>query len=206
MKRGFTRLAFTPAVEKTQQHFGARARNHDLETTETGRDRITADLAAFLAERDSFFLGTASRDGQPYIQHRGGPPGFLAVLDERRLGFVDLEGNRQYITLGNLSENPKALLFLMDWGNRRRVKIWGEARLVEADSAENETLIRRLQPAKLNRAASRAILFEVAAWDVNCPQHIPQLFSLADVEAASAAMLARIAELESEVENLKKSR
>jgi len=206
MKRGFTRLAFTPTVEKTQQHFGARARNHDLETAETGRDWITTDLAAFIAERDSFFLATASRDGQPYIQHRGGPPGFLGVLDERRLGFVDLEGNRQYITLGNLSENPKALLFLMDWGNRRRVKIWGEARLVEADTVENEALIERLRPAKLNRAASRAILFEVAAWDVNCPQHIPQLFSLADVEAASAAMLARIAELESEVESLKKSR
>ena len=106
MKRGFTRLAFTPAVEKTQQHFGARARNHDLETAETGRDRITADLAAFIAERDSFFLATASRDGQPYIQHRGGPPGFLGVLDEHHLGFVDLEGNRQYITLGNSRRIP----------------------------------------------------------------------------------------------------
>ncbi|HKF64270.1 MAG TPA: pyridoxamine 5'-phosphate oxidase family protein [Dongiaceae bacterium] len=154
--------------------------------------------------RDSFFLATASRDGQPYIQHRGGPPGFLGVLDERRLGFVDLEGNRQYITLGNLSENPKALLFLMDWADRRRVQIWGEARLIEADNAENEALIECLRPAKLNRAAMRAIIFEVAAWDLNCPQHIPQLFSLADVEAASAAMLARIAELEAEVELLKK--
>ncbi|HEX4570909.1 MAG TPA: pyridoxamine 5'-phosphate oxidase family protein [Dongiaceae bacterium] len=206
MKRGFTRLAFTTAVEQTQQRLGARARNRDLETIDTGRDRITPDLAAFVAARDSFFLATGSREGQPYIQHRGGPPGFLAVLDERRLGFVDLEGNRQYITLGNLSENPKALLFLMDWANRRRVKIWGEARFVEADNAENEALIERLQTAKLNRAATRAIIFEVAAWDLNCPQHIPQLFGLADVEAASAAMLARIAELEAEVEQLRKKR
>jgi len=206
VKRGFTRLAFTPAVEETQHRLGARARNRDLETTDTGRDRITPDLAAFIAARDSFFLATASRDRQPYIQYRGGPPGFLAVLDERRLGFVDLEGNRQYITLGNLSENPKALLFLMDWADRRRVQIWGEARLIEADNAENEALIQCLRPAKLNRAAMRAIIFEVAAWDLNCPQHIPQLFSLADVEAASAAMLARIAELEAEVEQLRKKR
>jgi hypothetical protein len=203
-KRGFTRLAFTPAVEKTQDHFGARGRNRDLETADTGRDRVTPDLAAFIAKRDSFFLATASHDGQPYIQHRGGPPGFLSVIDEHRLGFVDVEGNKQYITLGNLSENPKALIFLMDWANRRRVKIWGEARLIEADNAENEALMERLRPAKLNRAATRAIIFEVAAWDLNCPQHIPQLFSLADVEAASAAMLARIAELEAEVEALKK--
>ena len=206
MKRGFTRLAFTTAFEETQHRLGARARNRDLETIDTGRDRITPDLAAFIAARDSFFLATASRDGQPYIQHRGGPPGFLAVLDERRLGFVDLEGNRQYITLGNLSENPKALLFLMDWANRRRVKIWGEARFVEADNAENEALIERLRPAKLNRAATRAIVFEIAAWDLNCPQHIPQLFGLADVEAASAAMLARIAELEAELEELRKKK
>ena len=206
MKRGFTRLAFSPAVEETQHRLGARARNRDLETTDTGRDRITPDLAAFIAARDSCFLATASRDGQPYIQHRGGPPGFLAVLDERRLGFVDLEGNRQYITLGNLSENPQALLFLMDWASRRRVKIWGAARLVEADNAENEALIERLRPAKLNRAAMRAIIFEVAAWDLNCPQRIPQLFSLADVEAASAAMLARIAELEAELEELRKKK
>jgi uncharacterized protein len=206
VKRGFTRLAFTTAVEETQHRLGARARNRDLETIDTGRDRITPDLAAFIAARDSFFLAAASRDGQPYIQHRGGPPGFLAVLDERRLGFVDLEGNRQYITLGNLSENPKALLFLMDWANRRRVKIWGEAPFAEADNAENEALIERLRPAKLNRAATRAIVFEIAAWDLNCPQHIPQLFGLADVEAASAAMLARIAELEAEVKQLRKKR
>ena len=128
------------------------------------------------------------------------------MLDERRLGFVDLEGNRQYITLGNLSENPQALLFLMDWASRRRVKIWGAARLVEADNAGNEALIERLRPAKLNRAATRAIMFEVAAWDLNCPQRIPQLFSLADVEAASAAMLARIAELEAELEELRKKK
>lgn len=201
MPRGFADLAFSDAVRRLQERYGARTRNAELERADEGRDRITPELAAFIAERDSFFLATASAGGQPYIQHRGGPPGFLASLDEHELGFVDFEGNRQYITLGNLSENPKALIFLMNWSARQRVKIWGDARLVENDAA----LIERLAPRGLKRAPTRAVVFRVAAWDVNCPQHIPQLFSLTEVEAASRAMIARIEELEAEVERLKKS-
>ena len=201
MPRGFAELAFSDAVRRIQERLGARDRNAELERQDIGRDRITADLAAFIAQRDSFFLATASADGQPYVQHRGGEPGFLHPLDEHRLAFADVEGNKQYITLGNLSENPKALIFLMDWANRQRVKIWGEARFVEDD----EALLARLPPIKSRRPIRRAIVFDVAAWDINCPQHIPQLFSLADVEAASRGMLARIAELEAEVELLKKS-
>lgn len=121
-------------------------------------------LAAFIAQRNSFYIGTAGADGQPYIQHRGGPKGFLRVLDRRTLAFADLEGNRQYITVGNLAENPKAFLFLMDYANRRRVKIWGTARV--------ETL-----------ASQRAIVFAVESWDINCPQHIPRKFD--EEEAAT---------------------
>ena len=199
MPRGFAELAFSDAVRRIQERLGARDRNAELERQDIGRDRITADLAAFIAQRDSCFLATASAAGQPYIQHRGGEPGFLHALDEHRLAFADVEGNKQYITYGNLSENPKALIFLMDWGNRQRVKIWGEARLAEDD----EALLAQLPPIKSRRPIRRAIVFDVAAWDINCPQHIPQLFSLADVEAASRGMLARIAELETEVELLR---
>lgn len=127
--------------------------------------RIDKTLAAFIAERNSFYIGTASADGQPYIQHRGGPRGFLRVLDERTLAFADLEGNRQYITVGNLAENRKAFLFLMDYANRRRVKIWGTARVE-------------------NVAGQRAIVFAVESWDINCPQHIPRKFDEAELAAA----------------------
>ncbi len=199
MARGFAELAFSDAVRRMQERFGARDRNAELERDDIARNRITPQLAALIAQRNSFFLATASASGQPYIQHRGGEPGFLHPLDEHRLAFADVEGNRQYISYGNLSENPKALIFLMDWANRQRIKIWGEARLVEDD----EALLAHLPPVKSRKPVRRAIVFDVAAWDVNCPQHIPQLFTLADVEAASRGMLARIAELEAEVERLR---
>jgi uncharacterized protein len=127
--------------------------------------RVDAALAAFIAERNSFYIGTASADGQPYIQHRGGPKGFLRVLDGRTLAFADLEGNRQYITVGNLAENPKAFLFLMDYANRRRVKIWGTARVESV-------------------AGQRAIVFAVESWDINCPQHIPRKFDEEELATA----------------------
>src|SRR5262249_54923341 len=134
---------------------------------------INAGLADFLSGLDMFYLGTANAEGQPYIQHRGGPPGFLKVLDEKTLGFADFGGNRQYITLGNLSENPRAFLFLMDYANRRRVKLWGTARVVE-DDAE---LLAKLSDPEYPGRVERAVLFSVEAWDVNCPQHIHRRFS-----------------------------
>ena len=121
----------------------------------------------------SFYLATASADGQPYVQHRGGPPGFLRVVDERTLGFADFKGNRQYITTGNLAENGKAFIFIMDYAQRRRVKLWGRARVVEADAA----LLARLWPEGYEARPEQAILFEIEAWDTNCPQHIPQMFA-----------------------------
>ncbi|MFN5523099.1 pyridoxamine 5'-phosphate oxidase family protein, partial [Bradyrhizobium sp.] len=158
-----------------------------------------ADLADRLAEATSFYLATASADGQPYIQHRGGPKGFLKVLDSRTLAFADFSGNRQYITQGNLSENPRAYIFLMDYAHRRRVKIWGTARVVEDDAALTESLM----PGGYRARPEQVILFTIEAWDTNCPQHIPQKFDAADVAEAIVVRDTRIAELEAELARLK---
>ena len=191
-------VAFSPAVKRIQTRKGSRQQYADQEQR-GWRTEVDADLAAFLGETTSFFLATASADGQPYIQHRGGPKGFLQVLDKHTLAFADFAGNRQYITLGNLSENPKAYIFVMDYAHRRRVKIWGEARVVEDDDA----LLRSMMPKGYRARGEQVILFTVAAWDTNCPQHIPQKFDAADVAAALAARDARIAELEADVAALK---
>ena len=191
-------VAFTPAVKAIQARKGSREAYARAE--EKGwRTEIDDNLAAFLAEANSFYLATASRDGQPYIQHRGGPKGFVKILDNRTLAFTDFAGNRQYITQGNLSENPKAYIFVMDYAHRRRVKIWGEARVVEDDPA----IVQSLMPKGYKARPEQVILFKIAAWDTNCPQHIPQKFDAGDVAAALAARDARIAELEAEVAALK---
>ncbi|TFU05682.1 pyridoxamine 5'-phosphate oxidase [Polymorphobacter arshaanensis] len=189
-------IAFTPAIKAVQIRKGSRAA---YERMEMG-DRVDERLAAFIAERDSFYLGSASADGQPYIQHRGGPRGFLKIIDEHTLGFTDLRGNRQYVSTGNFSENPKAYIFLMDYAHRRRIKIWGRIRVVEDDPA----LIARLLPEGSTARTEAAMLFEITAWDANCPQHIPQLLPAADVAAALAERDARIAVLESELRDLKR--
>ncbi len=193
-------IAFTPAVKAAQEHRGSRAAYARMEQKGGWRDRVTPELAQFLGERDSFYLATATADGQPYIQHRGGPQGFLAVLDERTLAIADFGGNRQYITAGNLSENDKAYLFLMDYANRRRIKIWGRARVVEDDP---ELLTRLSNPAYKARP-ERAILFHVEAWDVNCPQHITRRFTEAQVSELVAPLQRRIAGLEAEIAALRR--
>ena len=162
--------------------------------TAAGTPRSTAVLAKFIAGMRSFYLATASKDGQPYVQHRGGPPGFLRVIDETTLAFADFAGNRQYITTGNLAENPRAVLFLMDYLHRKRVKIWGQARVIENDPE----LIARLFPEDYRARPEAAILFTVEAWDANCPQHIPQMVFAEDVAAAIEALNERIAALEAE--------
>src|SRR5712672_1205336 len=192
-------VAFSPAVKAIQTRKGSRAAYADVEQNVGWPTEVDEDLAAFLAETNSLYFATASADGQPYIQHRGGPKGFIKVLDKNTLAFADYSGNRQYITQGNLSENPKANIFLLDYSHRRRVKIWGEARVVEDDPA----LLRSLMPKGYRARPEQVILFKIAAWDTNCPQHIPQKFDAADVAAALAARDARIAELESELAALK---
>jgi hypothetical protein len=185
-------VAFTPAVKAIQARKGSRNAYARVEQNGGWRTEVDDDLAAFLAAQTSLFLATASADGQPYIQHRGGPPGFVRVLDPQTLAFADFSGNRQYITLGNLSENPKANIFIMDYAHRRRIKLWGEARVIEDDPE----LLQSLMPQGYKARPEQAILFRIKAWDTNCPQHIPQKFDAADVAAVLAARDARIAELE----------
>jgi predicted pyridoxine 5'-phosphate oxidase superfamily flavin-nucleotide-binding protein len=188
-------VAFTPAVKAVQARKGSRNANARVEQNGGWRTEIDDDLAAFLAGQDSLFFATASADGQPYIQHRGGPKGFVRILDKNTLAFADYSGNRQYITQGNLTENPKAHIFVMDYAHRRRVKIWGEARVVDDDPA----LLKSLMPVGYKARPEQVILFKISAWDTNCPQHIPQKFDAVDVAAALATRDARIAELEAEL-------
>jgi len=189
-----TDVAFSPAVKSVQARRGSRDAYTRLEAKGGWATKIDADLAGFISGMRSFYLATASKDGRPYIQHRGGPPGVLRVLDENTLAFADFAGNRQYISTGNLQENPYAMIFLMDYANRRRVKIWGTARVVEDDPA----LLARLFPDGYKARAEAAIVFTVEAWDTNCPQHIPQMLFAEDVAGAVGALKERIAHLEAE--------
>jgi uncharacterized protein len=187
-------VAFTPAVKAVQERRGSRKAYRRMEERGGWQTRVTPELAAFLAERDSAYLATASAAGQPYVQHRGGPRGFIHVLDEKTLGFADYVGNRQYISTGNLTENDHAFLFLMDYAQRRRVKIWGRARVV----ADDPQLLARLIPQGYDARPQQAILFAIEAWDVNCPQHIPQKFDVTDVAASVEKLEHRIGKLETE--------
>lgn len=192
-------IAFTSAVKAAQEARGSRRNYQRMAEKRDWAVEITDDLAAFVAARDSFYLGTASAAGRPYIQHRGGRPGFLKVLGPRILGFADFSGNRQYISVGNLAENDRAFLLLMDHAARRRVKVWGRAWVVEDDP---DLLIRLSDPDYPGRP-ERAIIFEAEAWDVNCPQHIVPRYTEDQVGSIVADLRARIAELEGEVARLR---
>ena len=191
-------VAFTPSVKAIQARKGSRASYHKQELR-GWRTEITPDLVEFIGAQTSFMLATASADGQPYIQHRGGPAGFLRVLDGRTLAFADFAGNRQYISQGNLAENTKAYIFIVDYLNRRRIKLWGTARVVEDDPE----LLAKLMPEGYQARPEQVIVFTVAVWDTNCPQHIPQKFDAADVANVLAERGARIAALEAELAALK---
>jgi predicted pyridoxine 5'-phosphate oxidase superfamily flavin-nucleotide-binding protein len=186
-------IVFTPSARQAQAERGS-ASHYDKVFKAGFPAMITPELAAFIAELDTAFLGTASASGAPYIQHRGGPKGFIKVIDDKTLGFADFRGNRQYITLGNLHDNDRAYLFLIDLANRRRIKIWGRARVVENDGA----LIEKLFDTGYRAKPERAILFMVEAWDVNCPQHITPRFTEAEIAEATAILRERIAALEAE--------
>ena len=191
-------VAFSPAVKAAQSRLGSRGGYARMEEKGGWRDAITDELADFIAERDSFYIATVSADGQPYIQPRGGPKGFLKVLGDRTLGFADFAGNRQYISLGNLSENDRAQLFLMDYAGRRRIKVWGRARVVEDDP----TLVERLIDPGYKARPERAFVFEVEAWDVNCPQHITPRYTEVEIAPAIERLQQRIAALEAELADL----
>ena len=192
-------VAFTPTVKALQTRLGSRRSYARMEEDGGWQTEITPDLAAFIEAQTSVFLATATADGQPYIQHRGGPEGFLRVLDEKTIAFADFAGNRQYISYGNLIDNPKAYLFLIDYVHRQRVKIWGTARVIEG----NDDLLQKLMPEGYKARPERVIAFTVTAWSSNCPQHIPQRFEAADVAAALKERDEKIAALEAEIVRLK---
>ncbi len=194
-------LAFTPTVKAVQERKGSRRAYAHLEDGAGWADTIPDGLKEFIELQTSVYLATANADGQPYVQHRGGPAGFLHVLDEHTIAFADFSGNRQYITTGNLLDNPKAHLFLMDYAHRQRVKIWGEARVVEGDAA----LLAGLMPPGYKARGEQVVVFTVKAWDANCPKHIPQLLPAEDVMRVLDEKEARIAALEAEVSRLKAS-
>lgn len=192
-------IAFTPSVKAIQTEKGSRTNYARMERGGGWETTVTPELHAFLAELDMFYLGTANAQGQPYIQYRGGSPGFLRVVDSKTLGFGDFAGNRQYISLGNISENPKAFIFLMDYARSRRIKLWGKLRIVEGD----EKLMEQLRDDSYPGKVERAMLFEIDAWDVNCPQHIHKRFSHSQVAPVIEQLQSRIAELEAKLRESK---
>lgn len=194
-------VAFTPSVKEIQARKGSRHSYSRVEQRGGWMTTITPDLKEFIESQISIFMATANKDCQPYMQHRGGPPGFLRVLDEKTLGFVDFSGNRQFISQGNLLDNDKAQLFLIDYGSRQRVKIWGTARVVENDAA----LVARLMPKDYNAKPEQTIVFHVDAWDANCPQHIPLRFEASEVAKMLELRDARIRELEAELWSLRET-
>lgn len=191
-------IAFTPAVKAAQRQRGSRDSYARMEQRGGWRDLVTPELSAFLAQRDSFYLGTASKDGQPYIQHRGGPKGFLKVIDKKTLGFADFVGNAQYISIGNLDENNKAFIFLMDYPNQSRIKIWGTAEIIEG----NDKMLQQMTIADYQGKPQRTVLFHIQAWDSNCPQHIVPRWTEEELLPVVSEYKQRIEELELENQRL----
>jgi uncharacterized protein len=198
MPRKFGELAFTPEVKAAQEQRGSRQTYEKYIANGAANDTITPKLAEFIAQLDGFYLGTVSSNGYPYIQFRGGAPGFLKVLDEKTLGFADFLGNVQYITIGNLSSHNKAFLFLMDYRHHKRIKIWGRAKFVEG----NADLIAQLQVPGYPAEIERAILFQVEAVSENCPQHIPIRYCETEVQTMMQPLQDRIADLEKQLRSL----
>jgi predicted pyridoxine 5'-phosphate oxidase superfamily flavin-nucleotide-binding protein len=200
MKPPISDIAFTPSVKAIQERMGSRPQYARMEERDGWSDTITQELTDFLSEVDSIYFATANVDGRPYIQHRGGPKGFLKVLDDQTLAFADFVGNRQYISLGNLSENNQAFLFLMDYATQTRIKVWGTAEVIEDDP----DLLKQLTDSKYKGKPERVIRFHVEAWDANCRQHIPVKYSQEEVESIVQPLRDRLVALEKENEALKK--
>jgi uncharacterized protein len=196
MPHQFGEIAFTPSVKAIQQKMGSRENYKRFVEKGADNNSITPELAQFISEIDGFYLGTVTSNGYPYIQFRGGKTGFLKILNHRTLGFADFRGNVQYISVGNLSENDQAFLFLMDYRHRRRLKMFGRARIVEVDPE----ILALVQDRDYEATVERAILFEIEGWDWNCPQHIPIRYTEVEVTEMVKALGDRIAELEDKLE------
>lgn len=192
-------IAFTETVKQLQTRNGSREAYAGMEARGGWSDRITPPLAEFISRQNSFYLATVNAEGQPYIQHRGGPRGFLKPIDEHTLAMADFRGNRQFISQGNLLDSGKAFIFLMDYANRRRIKIWGEARMIEGDDA----LLQAVMPEGYTAVPERVLLFRVSAWDPNCPQHIPRKIDADEVDSMLAERDREIAELKTQIERLR---
>ncbi|MEO1404290.1 MAG: pyridoxamine 5'-phosphate oxidase family protein [Cyanobacteria bacterium J06635_1] len=195
MARKFADIAFTPAVKAIQTERDSRETYERFVAKGPANDSVDDKVAAFIPERDSFYMGTVGETGWPYIQFRGGPKGFLKILDDKTLGFADFQGNVQYLSVGNLSQDDRVFLFLMDYAHRRRLKIWGRATVVEDDPE----LLAQLSDPDYPATVERAIVIRIEAFDWNCPQHIPIRYSEAEVAAMVEPLQARIAELEAQL-------
>lgn len=193
-----TDIIFTPAMRAEQERLGSRPMIAKLEARDRWTNQISEDLAAFIATRDSAYLATASADGRPYLQHRGGEAGFIKVIGDGRLAFAEERGNRQYMSFGNLSENDRIALFLMDYPGRQRVKIWGRARVIEPGAPENAAVWAALRP-----GAERAMVIDIEAWDTNCPQYITPRYTEAEVRAATETLRRQLAERDAEIATLR---
>jgi predicted pyridoxine 5'-phosphate oxidase superfamily flavin-nucleotide-binding protein len=191
MARKFAEIAFTPAVKAMQDYYGSRETYERFVANGPANDTLIPEIAEFIEARDSFYLGTVGETGWPYIQFRGGPPGFLRVINDKMLGFADFAGNNQFLSVGNLSQNDRVFLFLMDYRHRRRIKVWGRAKVLE-----DTDCIEKLKVPDYPTPVDRAILIYVEAWDRNCPQHIPLKYSEAELVARVEPLQQRIAELE----------
>jgi predicted pyridoxine 5'-phosphate oxidase superfamily flavin-nucleotide-binding protein len=193
MGHKFAELAFTPEVKAAQERNGSRRAYARMEAGEDHHYVLGPSEAGFIAARDSFYMATVSETGWPYIQHRGGPAGFVRALDDKTIGFADFRGNRQYVSVGNLQTEDRVSLFMMDYPNRARLKILGRARIVGANDKET---LQRLSMPEYGAQVERGILISIEAFDWNCPQHITPRFTLAEIEAGTAPLRQRIAELE----------
>ena len=201
MTANFQKIAQTANVRAAQEHYYGRAQPRRVAPDGETRDLLEDGEAEFIRARDSFYMATVSEAEWPYIQHRGGPPGFLKTIGDRELAFADFAGNRQYITLGHLKENDRAHIFILHFATRQRVKLWGRARIVEGDLA----LMERLADPSYKARPERAIVFTLEAWDINCPQHIQPRYTEAEIAPAVDRLAQRIKELEEEVARLKES-
>ncbi|MCX7096921.1 MAG: pyridoxamine 5'-phosphate oxidase family protein [Methylococcales bacterium] len=197
MARAFAEIAFTPSVKAAQNLYGSRQANSGFEGVTESQPSLSEQEAGFISGRDSFYLATISESGWPYVQHRGGPIGFLKVLDEHRIGFADFRGNRQYISVGNLNANDRVSLILVDYANKRRLKIWGHARIVEEN--DEPELIAQLESPTYRARIERGIIIDIAAYDWNCPQHITPRYTKSAIEKLMAPLVAEIESLKAQI-------
>jgi predicted pyridoxine 5'-phosphate oxidase superfamily flavin-nucleotide-binding protein len=197
MARAFADISFTPSVKAAQSRYGSRRDNVRIEKAEDRADELSADEIEFIAARDSFYQATVSETGWPYVQFRGGPTGFLKVIDPKTIGYADFRGNVQYLSVGNLNADGRIALILMDYPNRQRLKIWGNARIVH--EADEPALLAALRVEGYKARVERAVIITVAAFDWNCPQHITPRFTEVEVNAALAPLIAELESLRARV-------